>query len=338
MVRPRTTRRRPLKKTRPNRRTIRWDQAVILDYATLMARPDVERIGLGWKETNGKIRRRMSVKIYVRRKVRRPKQSLCLPKWAFILIPTSKDLYRRRRVPTDVIWYRDAEFCALPTEFMDPIKGGAMMAVPGREAGTFACMVQDAAGQPFALTAGHVIQAVAGPVATNVAVKQPAGNKGVPPGSSAIVGRTAGGFFGNLDSGFRDFALIRLNGRTGSSLPLDGLAGGTGVLDPALVVGSRVSITKFGAVTGRTRASFVTLLPSLVVNGVNATNIFEFVGVGGTLVGQRGDSGALVVSTSPGSAGSIVGLLFATSGPAPDAPFGRAFVFPFNRISGLRPL
>jgi hypothetical protein len=317
----------------------RWHEAVIADYAKLLAWPNVERVAIGWKERRGKVSGRMSVKVYVREKLADPAKHVRLPRFADVLLPTVGDHYKKLRIPTDVVWHVPARFCAAPGDFLDPIMGGALIAVPGLETGTVACMVANAAGQRFALTAGHVIQAIQGPVPINIAVMQPPGAPPppIPPGASPLMGRTAGGFFGDTVQGFVDFALINLTGRNGVSAALDNIPGNGPVLTTAFIVNNHLAVSKFGAVTGRTAAVFAGLVPSIVIEGVTVTNVFEFVGESGRDFGKRGDSGALVISTSAGSNGGLVGLLFAVTSSAPDAPGGRGYVFPLERIPGIKP-
>lgn len=317
----------------------RWHKAVIADYARFIAWPNVERVAVGWKERDRKVTRRMSVKIYVRQKLDAPENDIELPRWTYLLVPTSGDRYRRIRVPTDVVTHAEVAFCAAPTDFLNPVQSGALIRVPGGEIGTYACMVTNATGQQFALTAGHVIRRVAGPIgAGSIPVQQPAQTPpGMPSGATLLWGRTvAGGFLGNLTDGFRDFALIRLDSRGGVSQPLDGFASSGAILSEPNVVNNKLTVTKFGAVTGRTSAVFATRVPTITVEGMVANEVWEFVGAGVPFA-QRGDSGALVVSTAAGSLGAIVGLVFATASATLDAPGGRAFVFPFGRIAGFKP-
>jgi hypothetical protein len=279
------------------------------------------------------------VKVYVRDKLAEPGESGWIPKTARVLFPVGKDVYRVRRIPTDVVWHVPATFCALPTDLLNPLLGGAEMGSTITNIGSHACMVRDSAGQTFALTAGHVISTLVGGIPAGLQVKQPLSvGPGVPP-SETPLGQTATGFFGNVPDGFLDFALIRLRpGRTGSSTSIDGLAASGQILPPGQVVNDRVQVTKFGAATGRTQAVFSALVNSMVIGGITVTRIFEFKGVPGQAFGGRGDSGALVVSLDPASRGFIVGLLFAVTPPAPDAPGGRGFVFPFGRMSGIQPV
>ncbi len=104
-----------------------WDEAVILDQSRLLSYPNVERVSLGWKERGGSVTRRYSVKIYVREKLGKLGQDASLPKTARVLVPIGKGLYRVRRIPTDVVWHIPAEFCALPTDLLNPLLSGAEM-------------------------------------------------------------------------------------------------------------------------------------------------------------------------------------------------------------------
>jgi len=318
----------------------RWHEAVIAEYVKLMSWPNVERVALGWKERKGKVTSRMCVKIYVREKAAKPKRDETLPRSTKVLIPIGRGLYKSQRVPTDVVWHAPAKFCAAPGDFLNPVESGALLGVPGNEAGTYACVVADSAGQRFALTAGHVIQSFPGDIGSEIAVVQPpTPPANMPPGASLLFGRTVGGFFGSSLNGFVDFALIQMHpGRSGVSSALDGAPGNGPILPSAFVLNNRIQVTKFGGITGRTSAVFGGSVPSIVIGGVTVTNVYEFVGLPGPLFADQGDSGSLVVSVSPGSQGGIVGLLFAVTPPTPDALAGRAFVFPFERITGFTPV
>ncbi len=328
------------KKTSP-----RWHEAVIAEYERLKAWPNVERVAIGWKEREGRVTARLAVKIYVAEKKGAPSKEEVLPKWTTILVPVGKGMYRSRRVPTDVIWHAPAVFCATPgaqgpTEFLNPIPSGGMVGLPGQVPGTFACMTVNAAGQQFALTAGHVVQAFQGAIGASIQVHQPPSPPPtMPPGTSTLMGATVQGFFGGTPQGFLDFVLVRLRvGRTGLTDALDGLPVVRQVLPSAFVINNRIRVTKFGAITGRTSATFATLVGSLVVNGINVTNVLEFHGDPGTAFGANGDSGALVVSEAAGTQGRVIGLLIATAPSTPDSPGGRGFVVPFDRIPGVGPV
>jgi hypothetical protein len=78
-------------------------------------------------------------------------------------------------------------------------------------------------------------------------------------------------------------------------------------------------------------------VPSIDIGGVTILEVYECIGLPGPIFGQQGDSGALVLSTSPGSQRCVVGLLFATMPPTPDAAAGRGYVYPFERIVGFVP-
>lgn len=320
----------------------RWHDAVILNYAQFMAWPNVERVGLGWKERGGMLTSRRCVKIYVNAKTKKVVKAERLPLTATVLLPIGKGLYEAKRVPTDVVWHKKIDFCKGTSDFLNPLLSGGLIGIQG-SAGTCACVVRDVAGRLFALTAGHVVMPVPpspGDVAAGMPVLQPPVPPANPqPGVSPLLGRTVGGHFGNRPDGFADFALIELRpGRTAVNQTVDGAPTNGPILPYQFVVNNRIQAAKYGAISGRTEASFGSAPVSIQVDGMTITNIFEFLGLPGKLFGTKGDSGALVVSVSPGSAGAIIGLLFATSPPAPDAPAGRGFVFPFERLSGLRPV
>ena len=233
--------------------------------------------------------------------------------------------------------HAEVSFCAGPADFLDPVQGGALIGIPGGEIGTLACMVADAAGQPLAVTAGHVVRKVPGAIGGGRLVQQPTTQPpGMPAGATLRCGRTIRGFLGNQVDGFRDFVLIKLDTRAGISEPLDEFPSSLAVLAEAAVVSSKLPVSKLGAATGRTFGVFSSQVPTITIEGMVANDVWEFVGVG-TLFAQKGDSGALVVSAAPGSQGAIVGILFATAPPQVDSPGGRGFVFPFGRITGVRP-
>jgi hypothetical protein len=160
----------------------------------------------------------------------------------------------------------------------------------------------------------------------------------IPPGSTPLFGNTTEGFFGNTAVGFLDYALIQLGaGRACSTDVIDGRVVRRQVLPAAVVMAAPTAATKFGANTGRTDAVFSTRIQSIVIGGVVVTNVLEFKGTSATLFGDNGDSGALVVSRAVQSAGMIIGILIATAPPTPDAPAGRGYVMPFERLPGLIP-
>ena len=319
--------------------SVRWHEAIIVDHARLRAWPHVERVELGLKERGGAMTARMAVKIYVREKREHPGPGEALPASAYVLVPIGRGLYRRRRVPTDVVWHAPAEFVTAPTDFLNPIDGGAMIGVPAHQFGTFGCVVVDATGNTFGVTAGHVVQTMQGKIVPNLQILQPpVQGPGVPPGASLIFARTASGFFGNTPAGFVDVAILRLTpSRSATTDPLDGMPVVRQILPSALVINNHVPATKIGAATGRTAAVFSAPVSSIVIDGIAVTNVLEFKGLPGQLFAARGDSGALVVSNEPGGPHAVIGILIAAAGPTPDAPAGRGFVMPFERMTGLRP-
>ena len=229
-----------------------------------------------------------------------------------------------------------------PGDFLNPTPGGASIGVPPEFPGSFGCLVVDRQGRTFAITAGHVVQSFQGPITAGLHVLQPpAPPPGMPPGANPQFGVTANGFLGNKPDagGFVDFALIEIDAaRAATSVPLDQGPVIPQVLPSALVINNRIPMTKFGAGTGRTFAAFSARVASIVIAGLRVTNVLEFKGVAGRPVAAGGDSGTLAVSDGPGSQGTIIGILFAAAGPSPDAPAGRAFVMPFERLVGIRPI
>jgi hypothetical protein len=310
----------------------------MVDTEKLLRRPGVERVDLGWKERGGRLTARMAVKIYVAEKRPNVDAQDEIPRWAKVLVPVGRGMYKTVRVPTDVVWHASPYFCAAD-DFVDPVLGGVSVGVPGQQAGTYTCRVTDTAGDEFAMTAGHVVQGFQGKVVAGLQLQQPPNPAAViPPGSSSLLGTTADGFFGDVTDGFLDFALIEIDaGRHASTDSLDGGTVKLQTVSAATVVNDRVSVTKMGAATGRTEAAFSTVVKSITIQGVTVRNVLEFKGVPGPVFGASGDSGALVTSTSSSSLGLIVGILVAATSPTFDAPAGRGFVVPFERLPGVRP-
>jgi hypothetical protein len=319
--------------------TRRWHEAVIQDYARLLALPNVERVALGWKERRGRVTARMAVKLYVAEKKATVAIDEQFPKTTAVLVPVGRGVFHRLIVPTDVVWHGPASLVAMPADFLNPAPSGAMIGVPGRQFGTFGGVVTNAIGQTFAVTAGHVVQALQGKVIVGIQLLQPSVlGPGVPPGASTLFGRTVAGFFGNTPNGFIDVALLQLSvQRSATTDALDGLKVRRQILSSAVVINNHIPCTKFGAATGRTFGLFVTRVPSMVINGIAVTDVLEFIGLPGHLFAAAGDSGALVLSNVPGAEPLIIGVLFAATSPTPDAPAGRGFVIPFERLQGVRP-
>jgi hypothetical protein len=324
---------------------LRWHDAVVVDYGQLIASPNVERIAIGWKEVAGKVTSRRAVRIYVTTKQPEPVSATeRLPKTTRVLLPIGKGLYRTVRLPTDVVWHAPAALCTAAADFFNPVLGGALLAGPEQDSGTFACMVLDAQNQRLALTAGHVIQPnVVGHVSAGQAVSQPPTvPAALPPGAMLRVGRTVDGHFGNESGLFRDFALIELEDRAGRSEPFDNVLSPTSTVLSFAIVSSlakQLTVTKLGASSGRTRAQFVEVTPSVKLGPVTAMSVYQFNGLPetpGPPFAQKGDSGALVISDSPDTRGQIVGLLVGKEDGSEGAPRGRGYVVPFERLGNLR--
>jgi hypothetical protein len=269
-----------------------------------------------------------------------------LPRSAKVLVPIGQGVYKMRRIPTDVVWHAPATFLATafppPGDFFDPVPGGVALGVPAREAGTYTCLVANQQGTTFAMTAGHVVQKFQGRITGGIQVLQPpTPPPAMPPGADPVFAMTVDGFFGNAPSGsgFLDFALLEINPtRSAVSDPLDGGPLARQVMPLAFVVNNRIPMTKFGAATGRTAAVFSSAVTAIVIQGVTVTKVLEFKGIPGPLLAAGGDSGALAVSAASESLGAIIGILIAATSPSPDAPAGRGYVVPFERLSGIRPL
>jgi hypothetical protein len=323
-----------------SRRRARWHDAHIAEHSAFLARAGVRYVALGWKERDGRLTRRMSVKIYIEHKRKHVVDHERLPDATSVLVHTGRGRYHRLTVPTDVVQYGPVRLCAGPSDFLDPVSGGALLSIPGADNGTFGCVVADQNGTPFLLSAAHVAQGTEGHVQANLLVKQPASRPaGVPPNQSLTIGATASGFFGNRNGLFEDFMFIKPNGgRAVVSQALDGVQQNGTVLGWEQVVGSHLVVTKYGAQTMRQTATFSARIPSLPLDGLSALEVYEFKGTGPTPFGLRGDSGALVLSQSASSAGAIVGLLFAVSDSTPQEPGGRGYVVPFERMGSYTAL
>jgi hypothetical protein len=321
---------------------VQWHQGVIVDHAILKSWPNVQRVELGWKERGGKITGRAAVKIYVTEKKPGLSPLEMLPKTARVLLPVGKGMYKMRRLPTDVVWHAEASFLAAPFappgSFFNPVPGGVSVGVPGSQVGTYTCLVANAQGNVFAVTAGHVIQAFQGQTTSGLQVFQPPSPA---PNGNPLFAVTNTGFFGNAPNGagFLDFALMDIDpARSALSDPLDHGPLVRQVMSAAFVVNNKIPMTKFGAATGRTFGVFSAPVTTIVIAGVVVTKVLEFIGAPGQMFATGGDSGALAVSDAAGSQGEIIGILFAATGPTPDAPSGRGYVMPFERLTGLRPV
>ena len=322
-----------------------WHGALVVEYAELMALPRVTAVSAGWKETDGWVRRRPSVKICVTEKVSKSRLAArdLIPKFAHLVVPIGGDRYQRVRVPTDVIWDSPAQLCALPSDFLDPALSGAM--IVAKELGTLGCRVRDANGIDFGVTAGHVIQGNPGPVGPNITVLQPNSTAPIPPSPPAPappttrqLGRSAGGEFRNLAGGFRDFATIRLGTRAALSASVDGLMHNGIVLTEAQIGALPIRVTKFGAITMRTNGAASGFKPSIALGTIIALNVLEILGDPASPFASPGDSGSLVVSGAGATKSSVVGLLVGAAPPMPDSPGGRGYVVPFARLTGLTPV
>jgi hypothetical protein len=331
------------KRASPRRTTTRiqkrWHEAIIADYALLRQWPGVERVALGIKEVKGRLTGRNCVKIYVRNKgARLAHPSHKLPAKARVLLPVKRGIFKSRWLPTDVVNAGTVSLSAAASDFFNPILTGAEIGPSGgMERGTHACMVRDTASNLLCLTAGHVVSSSAGDVPPDLPVNQPLNPPpGIPQGD-IFLGETVAGFVGNQPLiGFVDWATIRLQPpRTGVNTAWDPrLTFTRRVLSMKEVVNGHPSVEKLGGATQFTTGGFSARIPELTFTGGVARDVLEFKGDGPGPIAQKGDSGALVVSRSAGSAGAVVGILFAVQDP-PEEPGGRAYVFPLERLQNL---
>ena len=313
----------------------RWHEAIVLDHDRLLAIPNVQQVGVGLKEVASRMTRRYCVKVYVDGKKKRIREADRVPAHAYVLVPIGKGLYKKRRLPTDVVYFAPMSLCG-PRDFLNPVGGGAQMGKAGSAPGTFTCMVSDQQGSLYGLTAGHVVRTSPGtiPKSAKIPLVQPMIlPPGSPPGTAILFGRTLGGGYGDMKDGYYDFCVFEIrNGRGGTSSPLDGRMIVPEVLPPEIVINRKVNATKFGAVTLRTLGIFSRPVQTDTINGMTVRNVYEFKGTGPALFGEPGDSGSLVVCEGGEFHGGVIGILFATSPATPDAPGGRAWVVPFGRL------
>lgn len=316
-----------------------WHKVLVVDSQRFARWPNVRRVHVGWKERKGRVTRRLAVKLYVTKKRSKVPAPERLPRTTQILVPIGRGLYRARRVPTDVVSYAEPRLCANPGDWMDPVRSGAALGIAGEDYGTFTCVVADATGRQFGLTAGHVVTDLPGDVPACTLVQPTEAGAPAPNGRSWFFGTSAGGYFGNRADGYADYALIKLDPhRSATTAALDGAAIVRVVLPPAAVRASQTPVSKFGAKTGRTTGTFATHVDSIVVEGITPIDVFEFLGDEASPFADHGDSGALVVSTAAASAGKIIGILFAADPPTDGAPGGRGYVVPFARVRGYSPV
>jgi hypothetical protein len=313
------------------RKQIAPHKLIIAEYLHLRAHPGVVSVGIGRKETKRKLTGRLCVKIYVQKKYR--KRTLPhdeLPKSTTILVPIGRGLYRSRRVPTDIIEMSDVVFANSPTLLHPVVPSGSQIGFVSAIAGFGTCgavVRHRSTGEVVTITAGHV---VADPGTNNISpnrlVYQPQ-----PPAhrETFVFARTRGGFIGdNLQAGgFVDIALLA-NVRNATNATWDSqIPAPVGVMSTTQVVSQRIGIVKVGASTLRTVGAFSAFHASLEPRpGLLLRNVLEFVNHG-TVLGDRGDSGALVLSSAPNQSGFLIGVLFATS---PDKE--RILVIPWERI------
>lgn len=336
---------------KPNRKTARaktararpsWEQAVIADYPRLRAFPGVLSVSIGLKEVKGALTKRIAVKVYVAEKRQELPAGQLLPKSTIVLIPGKGNTYVARRAPVDVVEVRGVKLIANAADLLDPALVGAQIGFPlgAGGAGTLGCWVRKTGlTEACFLTAGHVLGAGEGPVGAGQTVFQP--QPPFPPTANEfdhlIVGDTTEGFIGNdiTADGFLDYAAVqvRSGGRSPSNSAIDpSMPPLAAHLSIQAIRNAQVSIRKCGARTGCTDGRFSAFHQHFTdPSGKIFNNVLEFVTASaGQAIGDEGDSGSVVASTSPGSIGAVVGLLFAVS-----LDLTRGFVVPFERLAGL---
>jgi hypothetical protein len=321
----------------PRRPKPNWHEAIIVDHHRLSAHKGVKSVAIGLKETRGKVSRRFSVKIYVEKKLRPSElaKEFHLPKRVTVLLPEGKGVYKARSVPTDVIELPYVELAQGSTSPFQIIPMGAQIgtgAFGSVGPGSQGCVVRHRSDNRIGLiTAGHVISSVTGVVGPGVPVYQPdiaSPNFGVGPTITGFVG---------IDPQLGAYVDIAIYGIANTSRSAENVAFNgsikslNGSMSLAQVIQNSVAVHKVGAVTGYTAGLFVTFHPSFVDPSLGTLlKVLEFVvdPQGASRVfGDRGDSGSVVVSRSPGSFGAVVGILFAIS---PDKT--RGLVVPFEFI------
>lgn len=316
------TGRRPSKRAKPAKLDQRWHEAIIADYARLRHWPGVEYLGIGFKEVKGKLTRRRCVLIYVREKGNFAEMHR-LPAKAKVLLPVGKGMYASRWLPTDVITHGAAQFAADTVRPGDDVSGNG-------ESATLGCLVKVAGdNNVYCLTAGHTFVTPPGAVPPGIEVSQPALAN---PARLGVTTTDPQGIAGNMEVGYVDFALVTHDDR--------GIDPNTAV-DPAFTFSKRIlteaeissgpiTAEKLGAPapigSGRTTGQVRGTLHDIPVGGMNCSQVLEITNPGGAM-GQKGDSGALVVSRSGSTAGAVIGILFGIS-----ADGASIYVFPLARI------
>src|SRR5262249_10809914 len=103
-------------------------------------------------------------------------------------------------------------------------------------------------------------------------------------------------------------------------------------LSESAIINGQVIGEMLGAQTGvKTRGSFSAIRDLTLQSGEVLHKVIEFKAPDGTTSARKGDSGALMVSRSPGSQGKIIGMVCAANDP----PDSRVYVYPLSRVSEL---
>ena len=200
------------------------------------------------------------------------------------------------------------------------------------ERGTLSCLVKDANGAIFALTAGHVMSIDGQSVDVGSPVNQPLNP---PPGAGpaqVFLGETSGGSVGNDPNlGYVDWATIGLSRRVDANRAWDEkFIFGTRIMSEAEIMNGAPAVEKLGAVTGITSGRLSAMFPELPIAGRVLQKVYELISDAGAIIGKPGDSGALVVNQADRA---VIGLLFAVDDPP--VPGARGYVFPLARLPKL---
>ena len=308
-------------------KALRWDQAIIVDYPTLISYKGVSAVGVGLKEVQGTLTRKRCVRIYVRKKLATGECDEALPKSTRVLVPIGGGHYITRRLPTDVIHLSRVRLAAGP---LNPVPVGAQVQRRGGGRGTAGLPVRRA-GQLFMLTAAHVLKVPFGrSLPSNPSARIDVFQPSVLPIPRWRFGAVQGAIHGSSSTkGAIDAGLIRPQGRALTSKSVLGKLTRPGPPLPARAC-LGLKVHKEGAKTKHT-VGICGSQPIAVripegPNGHLYHGVLDVKGEGGVFA-QKGDSGAVVLSRDPNSVGRVVGILFAAGND------GRGFVIPFGRIA-----
>lgn len=312
-----------------------WAEAIIADYGRFQNWPGVVRLGIGIKEVGGELGAKYCVKLYVSKKGDLARPTDQLPAKARVLLPAGKGMYRARWIPTDIVQASTAVRSADPVRLGDQL--GVLIGGGRTEVGTLTFVGTSQEGAMVCLTAGHVVSNGEGSVRAGVLVNQPAHFPAGGQPDDVLLGSSSGGFVGGQPgtNAYVDWALVTVqNGRHGDgSVARDPSFTYTKTrLPESAIVNGQLTGEMLGAQTGvKTTGRFSASLDLTLKSGAILHRVIEFKSQEGTTIARRGDSGALMVSRTPGSEGQIIGMVCAANEP----PDNRVYVFPLSRVSEL---